>query len=106
MARGRRSRVLKPSGLRPFILDDATGASAPTSDPNERVAISEASARARDERVRLWLGERARFERSQQAEAEGPAQVPAPEKRKGPPAAEESGHRPSDRAPDPAAQNG
>lgn len=86
MARGRRSRVLKPSGLRPFILDDATGAAAPTSDSNERVAVSGASARARDERVRLWLEERARFERSQEAAAMPPPADPPAEERKGPPA--------------------
>lgn len=85
MARGRRSRVLKPSGLRPFVLDDATGASAPTVEANDRVEISEASARARDERVRRWLEERARFERSQEAPPAPTASEPAPGKPKGSP---------------------
>jgi hypothetical protein len=63
VARRHSARVLKADGLDAFVLDDAIGASAPTTDPTPRTEDPDASARELDERVARWIVERARFER-------------------------------------------
>jgi hypothetical protein len=64
MARHRRAGSVKEPGVRPFVLDDAIGASAPgTARAEDTAAAAEPSTRRLDERVSRWLEERRRFER-------------------------------------------
>jgi len=63
VARHRRASSVKQPGIRPMVLDDATGAPAPgTARAEDTAAAAESPTLRLDERVRRWLEERERFE--------------------------------------------
>ena len=76
MARGRGAHRLK-GAVRPFVVDDVTPASAPSrpAEPGED-PLREHPTALLDERVRRWLRERDRFERSRTARPEEPSTEP------------------------------
>jgi hypothetical protein len=64
MARHRRAGSVKEPGVRPFVLDDATGAPAPgMARAEDTAAAAEPPTLRLDARVARWLEERERFER-------------------------------------------
>lgn len=74
MARHRRAGSVKQPGIRPMVLDDATGAPSPgTARAEDTAAAAESPTLRLDARVTRWLEERARFERGRRG-----APVPPP----------------------------
>jgi len=74
VARHRRTGSVKEPGIRPMVLDDATGAPSPgTARAEDTAAAAESPTLRLDARVSRWIEERERFERGRRKVA-----VPAP----------------------------
>jgi hypothetical protein len=73
VARHRHSSSVKEPGVRPFVLDDATGAPKPgTARADDTAAAAEPPTLRLDARVARWLEERERFERRRRSAAGSP----------------------------------